>query len=171
LRGVARPIAGHGAQLMKHGKRDKGRLLSPQKMIRMKWSSVCIVFDGRSCGSIGGASETVSIMSLNIVIRNARGIPHGRVQAAGNARRFLTRVAGSGDSPIRAWATACSSGLSVDHLDPGQRPDITRVPESGLGDFDGDARANEMTSEALANRTPSRTVRAAIASGPRNRGV
>jgi hypothetical protein len=77
---------------MKRGKRDKGRLLSPQRMIHMKWSSARMVFDGRSCGSIGGGIKN----GQHHAAQPRRSEPEGpsRVivfKLTANARRFLMR--------------------------------------------------------------------------------
>jgi hypothetical protein len=88
---------------MKRGKPDKGRLLSSQKTIRMKWSSACIVFDGRSCGSIRGGIKNGS-PDVAEHLHSEREGPSRMVvfKPPENARRFLMRKGRQLSLPTRA---------------------------------------------------------------------
>lgn len=88
---------------MKRGKRDKGRLLSPQKMIRMKWSSACMVFDGRSCGSISGGIKNGPHHAAQHRHSEREGPSRAAVfKPTENARRSLMRSGQQWSRPARA---------------------------------------------------------------------
>ena len=70
--------------------------------------------------------------SQRVIQRSDSGGPFLSMNYASLIRRIYS-------DHIRGLATSRSCGLLVDHFDPGQRPDIPRVPESGLGDFHRDA--------------------------------
>lgn len=98
---------------MKRGKRDKGRLLSPQKVIRMKWSSVCMVFGGRSCGSIPNWAFQAPDHAAQHRHSERMGPSRAAVfKPTENARRILTRRGRQRSLPIRAYRTNRQSGVA-----------------------------------------------------------